>query len=857
MPERAGSTDAAGPVDAFREVADPLTQLYSNASASVPPTYQLAPGDALLLRYGSATRAAREIACTVDSAGAIMLEQVGRIVVRGLTVAQAERALRQRLGRLYKRPEVSVTLREMRTIAITVAGEAFAPGTYVVPAVATAFNVLYAAGGPTEDGSLRRIEVRRRGAPVGTLDLYQFLSRGDQAAADLPLQAGDVLYLPPRLSRVVVDGEVRTPAVFELTDNETLRDALRCAGGVKPSGVDQRVQISTVIPGSARVLKDVDLRENNDGVSAANRLRLYDGDVVEVFSVRAVVMNRVTVEGAVDQPGDYAWTDGLRVSDLIGRARGVIGETHLGRADLFRWNPDDTRTLIPVDLQKALARDPAADVVLTRWDRLRVYARSEVAWTGRRETTVRGAVQRPGVYSRSDNMRLSDLLRMAGGPTPDAFLGRAVLLHRQGDGAFRYDFVSLNDLLKNAPDAADPVLEDDDVLAVYRTGEAQFTPEHTVSIRGEVVTPGAYPRAEGMRLSDLLALSGGFLPSAGARVVVAHARRLPSDPDIAQTISFQPGGVCAPHDDVLLQDGDVVTVQGVGGFRKNVGFVTVRGAVNNPGPVVLPGGAMRLSDAVRAAGGLRGEAYAEGAEFVRNPTLLATAGQRDLAKIISQINDLLNQNTFQREQALSDLERIKATGETASDPSPLAAITGGKAAPAAPNPAAGALAAQLGRRDLVSPPRTLSPDDLVPQGNIAVDLAAALKKPGGGDDLLLAEGDIITIPERPSTVQVVGAIFNPRGVLFKPDAGLEHYVAQAGGLTPDAFRERIVVIRAGGGLIPAGKARQLKPGDVIIVPTRVLAEKLGHGKNNGVDNVFRSLTNSAVVFKLATGLFGL
>lgn len=840
----------ADPVNAFSDVADPLSQLQRNVSASIPAGYQLAGGDALILRYGSPTRAATELSRTVDAQGTILLDGVGRLVIRGLTLEQAEKRLRERLGRLYKRVEVSLTLKELRTISITVSGEAFAPGTYVVPAVATAFNVLYAAGGPTIDGSLRQIELRRRGVLVGTMDVYKFILVGSEAG-DLSLQPGDLLYIPPRLGRVTLNGEVRRPAVFEMTPDETLRDALRYCGGVKPSGVDQRVQVRTVDPGSARVLRDVDLRDRTQ----VDRMPLYDGDVVEAFSVRAVLANRVTIEGAVDQPGDYALANGMRIADLLERARGPLGEAFLGRADLYRWNADNTLALIPVDLDKALAGDPSANLPLARWDRLKVYGRSEVAWTGRRDVSVRGAVRRPGVYYRSDNLRVRDLLLLAGGPTPDAVFERAVLLRQRPDGTFRYEYLNL----KTGAASLDTALQNNDVLAVYRVGEAQWAPEHLVSIHGEVVAPGVYPRGEGMRVSDVLVLAGGFRPGAGGRVVVAHPRRSADQPETAMSVvEFDARGRCAPQDDLPLEDGDVVTVRGTGGFKNRVEIVTIRGAVNRPGPVVLSSNKMRLSDALREAGGLRPEGYADGVEFYRNPVLLASAGQRSLTRIISSLNDLLNQSSFEREQAKSDLERIKAAGTAtqSSTPLPLPGLGQSSDGATTGSVAAVAIAGQLSRRDLVSSPRVLLSEELQPNGNIAVSVADAMRHPGGSDDILLADGDTITIPERPSTVQVVGAVFNARGVLHKPGAGLDHYVANAGGFTPDAARDRIVVIHAGGGLIPSDKARELKPGDVIVVPTRVMAEKLSNRANN-LDGVFRSITNSAIVYRLATTLFGL
>ncbi|MBV9850632.1 MAG: SLBB domain-containing protein [Armatimonadetes bacterium] len=839
---------APGPVDAYHEVADPLSELYRNVNATVPASYQLSAGDVLTVRYWSPTMESRESTVTVDAQDAVMIPGIGRLVVRGLTASQAEHTLRARLRRLYNGADVTITLREPRTVSVTVSGEAFAPGTYNVPAVSTAFNVLYAAGGPTTDGSLRVVEVRRAGRLIGTLDVYRLLLGGGQFT-DISLQPGDLISVSPRQSRVAVEGEVRQPAIYELKDRETLRDALRFARGVKPSGVVQHVEIKTVRPGAARVLKDVNL---TDAAQVAS-LPLYDGDVVDVFSVRATLANLVSVAGAVDQPGDYAWQPGLRVADLLERARGPLPEAYTTRADLYRWNPDNTTTLIPVSVDRALAHEPDANIPLARWDRLQVYTRQDVAWTGRRDVTVRGAVQRPGVYTRSENMHARDLLLKAGGPTPEASLNHVVLLHQRPDGSFDYNYVSL------APDSTeDPLLQDNDILAVYTAQQAQFTPGHIVTILGEVVAPGPYPRGDGMHLSDLLKLAGGFRPGAATHVSIAHAYKATDDPTARPAVlnaSFDAQHNSVPGDDVQLQDGDVVTVQGTGGFRDHVSVVMVKGAVQQPGPVILTD-KMRLSDAIRVAGGLRDVAYPPGAEFTRQSERLTSGEQRSQAQIISRLNDLLNQSAYRRELAKSDIERIKATQTATQGNTGLIPLGNTSAPAAAPNPAAAALATELAQHGLVSTPRTLGPGDLQPNGTLAVNLAGALKRPGGAEDIPLMDGDTITVPERPTTVQVVGAVFNARGVMYKPGASLDYYISRAGGFAPDAASDRIEVIRAGGGLIPASKAGALQPGDLILVPTKVLAEKISRS-GNGFGDFFAGLAGTAVTLKVLSSLFGL
>ena len=355
-------------------------------------------------------------------------------------------------------------------------------------------------------------------------------------------------------------------------------------------------------------------------------------------------------------------------------------------------------------------------------------------------------------------------------------------------------------------------------------------------------------------------MAGRFKPGANPRVVIAHARRVIDGPDSANnivSIQFNSNQQCAPQDDVRLEDGDVVAVQGTGGIEDRPAVVRIIGAVNHPGPIILKNKKQRLSDAIKEAGGLRAEAFPEGAEFNRDPKSLNTSTQRDLAEAVSKLNNLLNDSKFKSEQAKSDIERLKALNTANSDSSsPLSPGGGGSG-----NTAAGVtIAAQLGQHDLVTAPRRLTDKELDPSGNIAINLPAAIEEAkrgaNGVDDILLKDGDTIIVPEKPTTIQVIGAVTNQRGVLFTPGKPLAYYIALAGDYTPDAAKDRIVVIHAGGGIIPAKDAKTLRPGDVILVPTKVLAQKISENRN-GFGDFFKSLTSSAILFKVATGIFGL
>jgi len=835
---------------AYTEPIGPLAQLYRGISASVPDNYTLGNGDRLRIRIESPTFESKTSNVVVDPRGQIKLEPVGNIVVRGMTLSSAEKAIEIRLKSYIKDARVSIETGLLRTMSILVTGAAYVPGTYLVPATATAFNVLYIAGGPTDDGSLRDIEVMRQGKKIATLDIYKMVT-GNPGWTDVPLSAGDTIIVKNRVSRVTVSGEVLRPAVFELSPNETLKDALNYAGGVKATGLNQSVRLNTVKPGAERIIVDLNVASGK-----FDQQTLFDGDTVEVFSVRNRLNNRVTIEGAVDQPNDYQLQEGMRVSDLVQQARGPLSEAYLQRAELHRWQKDNTDLLIPIDLEKALANDPNFNLPLQKWDRLKVYTRDDVAWTGRRTVVVDGAVKRPGVYEYSKNMHVDDLLRAAGGPTPDADLENAHLFHHHDDGPDNHEFVNIAAAIKRDPNK-NPEVMDSDRLILLTVQQSTFTPDHQVSIKGEVVNPGKYPRFKGMKVSDLLAFAGGFRPSANNQVVLAHARRVAdSSTTKVVSINFDTSGRCAAAEDVPLEDGDVISVQGVGGFQPEVQSITVSGSVNKPGVIFLTKKDMRLSDAIREAGGLRPEAFADGAEFYRNPQMLASTGQRSLVATVSKLNDLLNDSETKRELAKAQIDLVKATGNAVADSAGLAgigALTGGAAAAAIPNPAANAVAGNLANTNLVSPARVLDSGQLDPNGYVAVDLRAALARPKGADDIVLVNGDTIDVPETLTTVSVIGAVNSPRGVLYDSGKKLNYYLDLAGGFNVDAAKDRILIFHRGGGVIPGQRAKDLKPGDIVFVPTKVLAAKIA-GKSNGLDSFFKSITSSALIFKLF-GLF--
>lgn len=884
-----------------------------NVQATATDRYQLGPGDVLSIRYKSMLADWQDADMQVDAYGAVVDPVSGfRTVVRGQTLESARVLLTKTIARAVKKPEITLILKALRTMPVQVLGEAYAPGTYQVPSVSTLFNVLYAAGGPSELGSFRSIELRRANQKPKVFDLYKLFAAGD-GSQDISLQPGDIVFIPAAKVLVAVKGEVIRQGIYELQANEKLTDAIRFAGGARPSGIAQKVSVQSVRPGSERSLVDASVLTGGDGAGTT----IYSGDIVEVFSIRPEYTNAVTIEGAVQTPRSYAITKGMRVADLVEGARGLIPTAFPERADLYRLNPDGTQALVRVDLAHALKRDAAANIELKPYDRLVIYTVDDVRFLGFRKVAVRGAVRKPtDELYRADNMTLKDALIQAGGLTPDAYPDEAFVQRTNSDGTpGKLISANLGKLLSG--DASqDVMLMDRDVITVHTTLEVQFKPDQTVTIIGAVQKPGPYQRSENMRVRDLLAVAGNVLPTASTtkaylqrqnadgtagplfvinvdklyagdaaqnvqleprdKLTVLSVQEAHFTPDESVTIngavqrpgvyqrssnmtlrdvlelaggplpsagdtfeiqnSFAPinspfkrvqvANAVAGTDNPALMAGDVITLPKRFDIVDHPRLVTVLGAVNYPGPYLIQGNTDRVSSLIQRAGGFTPTAFPVGAQFTRDPKWLSTPLQDSLRPKVIDTFKLIAADEYKRASAVADLERLRMIFAPGSSLSGSLLGSGSVTT----NVQTGTSVDQAIATSLMSQSATmarqLGPDSLTPTGNMNARLAEAVRSPGGTDDLILMDGDVIVIPERPTTVSITGAVVVPSAVLFDPRADLRYYVERAGGLTNDADFENIIVVRATGALIRYKRDVKVELGDNIVVPTKVMAQRL-------------------------------
>jgi len=277
-------------------------------TAPVPPDYVIGPGDELRIRIWGQINTQNNV--RVDRTGDIYIPQVGPVHVAGLPFSDLEAHLRQAVGRVYKNFNLTADIGQIRSIQVYVTGEARRPGVYTLSSLSTLVNAIFSSGGPSTEGSLRRIQLRRAGAIVTTFDLYKLLIQGDNSK-DAKLLDGDVIFIPPVGAQAAITGSVQDPGIYELSDGETLASLLADAGGETALASGARISIERIDQHSFRQAMEV--ADN----SATRQTAIENGDLIRVFSIVPLYQKTVTLRGNVANPGRFAWHPGMHISDLI------------------------------------------------------------------------------------------------------------------------------------------------------------------------------------------------------------------------------------------------------------------------------------------------------------------------------------------------------------------------------------------------------------------------------------------------------------------------------------------------------------------------------------------------------------
>ena len=473
-----------------------------------PAEYKLGPGDEVIIDIWGNNQAT--IRQTISPDGIINIPDVGVISLNGMTVKEADSYMRKKLGQIYSvdgedaKSEIKLTLGNIRTIQVNVLGEVSVPGTYNLSSLSNLYHALYRAGGVSDLGSLRSIELIRKGKKVAEVDVYDFIFKG-KSPEDITLEEGDIIVVPAYNKHVDITGNVKRPMTYEMKDGETVQTLIDYAGGF--AGDAYKDNLSVVRQnGKEYQVYTVDAPEYAS-------FTLEDGDRLNVGQMLDRFANRLEIKGAVYRPGIYQLGNGVNtVSQLIAKADGLKGDAFTNRGLIHREREDLTLEVIPFDV-KAVINGSASDIELKNNDIIYIPSIHDLKDLG--TITVAGEVARPGAFVFAENTTLEDAIMQAGGLLESASTVKIDVTRRIKDAtsteqteniAEVFTFEFKDGYVIDGQEGF--VLQPYDYVFVRRS--PSYNPQLSVSVSGEVVFPGTYTLTKrNERLSDLVANAGG------------------------------------------------------------------------------------------------------------------------------------------------------------------------------------------------------------------------------------------------------------------------------------------------------------------------------------------------------------
>ena len=737
----------------------------------VTPDYVIGPGDELLIQaWGQVTLNGR---FTVDRAGGLYIPQVGTLHVAGLKFAQIQDFLKAQMGRVFRNFDLNVNMGQLRSIQVFVVGQARRPGSYTISSLSTLTNALFVTGGPTPQGSMRHIQLKRSGTLIVDFDLYDLLARGDKSK-DMQLLPGDVIYIPPVGPQVAVAGSVNSPAIYELksSDSSTVGEVLQLAAGVTSVASQQMARLERVDEHRMRSMTQISL----DAQGRATVL--HDGDLLEMIAVVSQYKDAVTLRGNVANPGRYIWKPGMRVRDLLPDKDALITRDYwLKRSQLGQPMLTYIPTCLPTtpfgvpELRYGIAFGDEGENPNWRYSSTRnpnlvglVFGGAE---SGSRPTPD-GATDGGLDCGKTPEFETSSSGINDRYTPPQTTVPVGTNLQNQANNAFQPSgFQATGTQQMGGPNqsATSASLS----AEVGTSAAAQFRPRNEVKL-SEPDIDWAYAVVERQSKENL---TTSLVPFNLGKVVLEN--------DASQNIALLPG--------------DVVTIFSKADIRvpqvQQTKLVRLEGEFISSGVYsVLPGETLR--QLVQRAGGLSPEAYLYGSEFTREST--RRVQQQRLNEYIDQITLQISTNaTNAAGRAISTLDSTALS------------------------------AAQVQSQNVINSLRRVRAT-----GRVVLELTPDSHDVSQLPDLPLEDGDRFIVPRVPSTVSVNGAVYNQNSFVYDPSRRVGSYIRLAGGANRDADTSRAYVIRASGSVLSKQYSSSLRgnsfdslhiyPGDTVVIP---------------------------------------
>ena len=479
-----------------------------NMNMATPKDYVVGPGDQLIVQVYGIAQASFNL--YVNTEGKVVIPNVGVVHVGSLSIDAVKTMLTQKIGTRYAGLQGSnpssflmLTVGNIRTIKINIVGDVKTPGAYELPSFTTIFNALYAAGGPTINGSFREVQLFRGGKQIANTDLYEFLLKG-KTDKNLRLEDNDVLLIPKYNKRVELVGEVRRNLFFELKGKETVETLIEMAGGFTESAYKKMVTIQR-INGLNKSIINVTDKEQASTV-------LEDGDFIAIGKTLTNYKNRIQILGSVNRTGDYELKANMKVADLVELAGGLKADAFYKRAILYRTNNDLQQESINIDLSKAIEKENTNNIILQKEDLLVIASIYDIKENY--FVTLQGEVNQTGVFPYTKGMTIGELILKANG-FKEAASGSSIELVRRvrddNDKIANIIHVEVEKDLSIKNTDKDIALEPFD--QVYVQGEANYTGQFIMD-------------KPNMTIGDLLKRAGGVLNSSNVKGAVLIRRTI-------------------------------------------------------------------------------------------------------------------------------------------------------------------------------------------------------------------------------------------------------------------------------------------------------------------------------------------
>jgi len=821
----------------------------------IPPDYVLGPKDNVkIILYGN-KNAKYNLRVTRD--GEIFFPEIGPISIAGLTFLDFKETIHQIVTSQMIGTKVSVTLGSLRSINIFVLGEAYQPGMYTISALSTLTNAIFKSGGVNVTGSLRYIQLKRKGKTISTFDFYDLLLKGD-TSNDRRLRQGDVVFIPPITKTVGISGEVGRPGIYELKEKETLGDLIKFAGHLKPKADIFSAYLHRVDPNlNGFNLISVDL--NNSSLSS---FELNDGDVLSIHSVVDNLKNAVLLVGHAQQPGFFPWSQGMRIGDLIRSSDDLLSMTDLNYVLIKREGKlNQNYDFLQIDLKEVFKNDASESNVI-------LFERDEIIFfpsllTPEQITTT---LLQDKYLFEDNQFVLEDNEWNSLSYLRKSLMEEPLTVGESGE---------LTSVMKGEGiDQTGPSVSNDsqDIRRYYEYSIYDYC-SLSEDMAIKVVAAAGFKTKKSIPLTDLNKLSKpeDFINlKRGVENELMELRNSEKNQQLAPTIT----NLCRRQ----LLDPVIEIINRQIAPRNEKKIISVYGNVHFPGAYPLTKG-MVLEDAIQAAGGLKDATYGAEIELRRNNIVGKQSSFVDSVTSVSDAQAMqvklqemdvinikqvsMNSGTveitgevyfsgiypFAENQTLGDLMR-RAGGITkfgsykaayfqreSLKQAELERLSVAKEALkrkillSSQSSALGTEKNELDA-DMIEALSSLiaggSTEDQK-MGRLVINLESIMR--GLVEDIVLEDGDTLHIPRLQQSVSVIGEVFVENTHFYKDGLSVDDYVNLSGGITQYANKANIYLIKVDGRVVASSliagnsffrkNSEAIQPGDTIVVPLEV------------------------------------